>query len=100
MYMNMSAAEIIAILSGISGLLVGLIAAISGARKDEVSLLRQTLEDVVKENGRLRARMQELEVCVRDSESTIRTLTDQVEEWKDKYTKLQSEFDLFKRSRR
>lgn len=111
----MSASELIAILSGVTGLVVGLIAALSSARKSEMESLRITLDSVVKENDRLRTRMKELEKCVEDGEDaqreaqiTILRLSNQLEEWKEKYSRLdvewktkysrlQSEFDDFKR---
>lgn len=103
----MTAAEIVAILTGLGGLIVGIIAAVSGARKDELSLLRQTLEGLTNENERIRKRLAELQACVDASEITIDKLKDQVDEWKHKYdalnqdwitkyTKLQYEFDQFK----
>jgi septal ring factor EnvC (AmiA/AmiB activator) len=104
---RMTAAEIVAILTGLGGLIVGIIAALSGARKDEMSLLQTTLEGLTKENERIRKRLAELQTCVDASEATIDKLKDQIDEWKHKYdnlnqdwltkyTKLQYEFDQFK----
>lgn len=106
---QMTAAEIIAILSGLSGLIIGLIAALSGARKDEILLLRQTLEGLTNENERIRKRLAELQKCIDDQDVVIDGLKEQVtewklkyqaldEEWKRKYRVLQSEFDAFKRT--
>lgn len=107
--MEMTATEIVAIITGVGGLIAGVIAAMTGARKDEIAALRETLDSLAEENDRLRKRMMELEVCVNASEKTIDVLTEQVNDWKRKYdqlnldwqikyTKLQAEFDNLKRS--
>lgn len=105
----MSPAEIIAILSGLSGLIIGLIAALSGARKDEITLLRQTLAGLTEENERIRRRLSDLQKCLDADEIKIDELKEQVliwrqkytdlnDDWQRKYNKLQTEFDAFKKS--
>lgn len=112
LYMN--AGEVVAILAGISGLIAGIIAAFSSARKAELDVVRGAMDSVVAENKRLTTRMMELEKCIAEAEDaqreahiTILRLSNQLEEWKDKYTrmdaewkwkyqKLQNEFNAFK----
>lgn len=99
----MSAAEIVAILTGVGGLIAGLIAAISGAKKEEVNALnamvaslKATIDGLTAENGRLRVRLNEMDDCLTESESNIRELTRQLADWKDKYERLLAEFTAFK----
>lgn len=115
---RLSVENILAIVTGISGLIIGIASAInnrastkSSVKKSDIEALQEALASqhttiigLVEENERQRKRMKELEKCVEDYEKQVAGLTMQLAEWKQNYSKLQAEniqlqaeFKYFKR---